>query len=57
MLTITWSSRWDVGLQDAVIISSMSPSSEPALMVSIAGLGVAIASMTSSAWFPNAGGR
>ena len=52
MLTITCSSRCECGLHDATIISSMSPSSEPVSMVSMAGLSVAIASMTSSALLP-----
>ena len=53
MLTITCNNRCECGLHDAAIISSMSPSSEPVSMESMAGLRVAIASMTSSALLPH----
>ena len=49
MLAITCMSRSVCGLHEAAIIISMSPSRVPLSMASMAGLRVAIASMTSSA--------
>ena len=53
MLTITWNNRCEYGLHEVRTISSMSPSSEPVSIESMAGLRLAIASMTSSALLPH----